>query len=61
MLVQIQESYKLIQIQWFLGVRGQKWPGPFSSWDHKISCILRMNLWIELIFLNADSDAINFR
>ena len=24
--------------------------GSFSSWDPKICCILRLNLWIELIF-----------
>ena len=32
----------------------------FSSWDPKIYCILRMILWIELIFLNANSDVIIF-
>ena len=39
-------------IQWFLGGRGQKWPWPVSSWDPKICCILKMNLWIELIWCN---------
>ena len=34
-----------------LGRRGQKWPWPFSSWDQKIWSILRVNIWIELIFL----------
>ena len=28
----------------------KKWPRLFISWDPKICCILRMNLWIELIF-----------
>ena len=37
-------------IRWYLGLLGQKWPLSFSSWDPIISCILRMNLWIELIF-----------
>ena len=43
-----QESYKLLQ--WFLGGRGQKCTGPFSSWDSKICCILRMGGCIKLIF-----------
>ena len=33
--------------------------GLFSSWDPKICCMLRINLWI-VNFLNADSDAIAF-
>ena len=48
MLVQIQKKEKLIQK--LMGGPCQKWPWPFSSWDTKISGILRMNLWIELIF-----------
>ena len=28
----------------------QKWAWLFSSWGHKICCIIRVNLWIELIF-----------
>ena len=37
---------------WFNDFWGvcQKWPWPISSWDPKICCVLRMNLWIELIF-----------
>lgn len=29
----------------------QKWQFLFSSWDPKTYCILRVNIWIELIFL----------
>ena len=58
MLVQIQESKKLFQ--WFVGGQGQKWVWPLSSWDLKICFILRMSLWIELIFLCADCDSIIF-
>ena len=47
MLVQIQENQKLIQL--FLVGHGQKYQRSFSSWDPKIFCILRMNIWIELI------------
>ena len=49
MLVQIQESWKLIER--FLGGIGQKWQLPFSSWDREICCNLRMDIWIEQIFL----------
>ena len=48
MLIQIYESWKLLQS--FSCVRGQKWPWCFNSWDPKICCILRTNLWIDLIF-----------
>ena len=54
MLVQIQESQKLIQ--WFLDGPGQKWQWSFSSWEPKICCILRMNIWAD--YLNTDSDTI---
>ena len=37
---------KLIVDSISLGRRGQKWPWLFSSWDPKICCILRMNVWI---------------
>ena len=33
-----------------MGGHGQKWPWLVSSWDPKICCMLRMSLWIELIF-----------
>ena len=48
MLVQMQEDWKLIQS--FLGRPCQKWQWLFSSWDPK-TCILKMNIWIELIIL----------
>ena len=48
MLVQIQKKENLIQK--LMGGPCQKWPWSFSSWDTKIGSILRMNLWIELIF-----------
>ena len=32
-----------------MGGFGQKWPWPFSSWDPKIFCILRMNLYIDIM------------
>ena len=48
MLVEIGENWKLFQ--WFLHECGQKWAWSFSSWDPKICCILRMSLWIELVF-----------
>ena len=35
--------------QSFLG--GQELQWPYSSWDPKICCFLRMNKWIELIIL----------
>ena len=38
---------------WVNGFFGWAWPKMdmvFSSWDPKISCNLRTNLWIELIF-----------
>ena len=47
-LVQMQEGQKLIQ--WFLSGPCQKWQWLFSSEDPK-TCILRMNIWIELILL----------
>ena len=47
-LLQIQESWKLIQS--FLSGPCQKWQWLFSSWDPKTCCIL-MNIWIELISL----------
>ena len=47
-LVQMQEGWKLIQS--FLSVLCQRWQWLFSSWDPK-TCILKMNLWIELIIL----------
>ena len=34
----------------FLSGRGQKWPWIVCSWDTKICCILKINLWIELVF-----------
>ena len=42
--LQIQKRWKLFQ--WFLGGCGQEWVRPFSSWDPKTCCILRMTLWI---------------
>ena len=48
MLVQVEEGWKLIQS--FLSVLCQRWQWLFSSWDPK-TCILKMNLWIELIIL----------
>ena len=48
MLVEIGENWKLFQ--WLLHECGQKWAWSFSSWDPKICCILRMSLWIELVF-----------
>ena len=48
MLVQVQGGWKLIQS--FLSVLCQRWQWLFSSWDPK-TCILKMNLWIELIIL----------
>ena len=39
-------------IQWFLAFLDvQKQPWPFTLWAPKICCILRINSWIELIFL----------
>ena len=32
------------------GGHGKKWLWLVSLWDSKICCILKMNLWIELIF-----------
>ena len=55
MVVQIQEIKKLFQ--WFLGGPGQKWAWLFSSWVPKMCWI---SLWMELIFLHADCDAIIF-
>ena len=37
-------------ISMILGWCDQKWVLPFSLWDPKICFILRMILWIELIF-----------
>ena len=48
MLVQMQEGWKLIQS--FLSVPCQRWQWLFSSWDPK-TCILKMNIWIELNIL----------
>ena len=44
------KSGKLKLIQWFLGSRVQKWSWPFTSLDPKICHVLRINLWIKLIF-----------
>ena len=48
MLVQMQEGWKLIQS--FLRVLCQRWQWLFSSWDPQ-TCIVKMNMWIELIIL----------
>ena len=48
MLVQMQESWRLIQS--FLSVPCQNWQWLFSSSDPK-TCALKMNMWIELIIL----------
>ena len=48
MQVQMQEGWKLIQS--FLSVPCQRWQWLFNSWDPK-TCILKMNIWIELIIL----------
>ena len=47
-LVQMQEGWKLIQS--FLSVPCQRWQWLFNSLDPK-TCILKMNIWIELIIL----------
>ena len=36
--------------QWNSMIFGQRWVWSFRSWDRKTCCILRISLWIELIF-----------
>ena len=51
--------YRFTKLKLDQNIFGCTW-SKISSRDPKICCILRMNLWIELIFLYVDNDAIIF-
>ena len=42
------------------GEGGQECMEPFKSKDSKLCCVSRMNKWIELTFVHADSNVIIF-